>query len=147
MGTFSMLYFSKAWEAQSTASCCISSDMSAFLMTAFLSAMTICFWFYSCNRIYEKREFFLCRRFQFFVGGHQLLRNPGSGIITHRNTVTYAGVFICFYFALLLIVPKFLPRQSFHTTSAGAYGDPLFLKKQAACARAGGGATGQQIVF
>ena len=37
--TFSMLYFSKAWDAQSTASCCISSDMSAFLMTALRSAI------------------------------------------------------------------------------------------------------------
>lgn len=35
--TFSMLYFSKACVAQSTASCCISSLMSAFLITAFLS--------------------------------------------------------------------------------------------------------------
>merc|ERR1712064_56486 len=35
--SFSMLYFSSAWVAQSTASCCISSDMSAFLITAFLS--------------------------------------------------------------------------------------------------------------
>ena len=34
--TFSMLYFESAWEAQSTASCCMSSDMSAFLITAFL---------------------------------------------------------------------------------------------------------------
>lgn len=32
-----MLYFSIACVAQSTASCCMSSDMSAFLMTAFLS--------------------------------------------------------------------------------------------------------------
>ncbi len=37
--TFSILYFSKAWDAQSTASCCISSDISAFLITAFRSAM------------------------------------------------------------------------------------------------------------
>ena len=35
--TFSMLNFSKAWVAKSTASCCISSFMSAFLMTAFRS--------------------------------------------------------------------------------------------------------------
>lgn len=37
--SFSMLYFSMAWVAQSTASCCMSSDMSAFLITAFLSVM------------------------------------------------------------------------------------------------------------
>ena len=37
--TFSMLYFSKACVAQSTASCCISSDISAFLMTALRSAI------------------------------------------------------------------------------------------------------------
>ena len=37
--SFSMLYFSKAWDAQSTASCCMSSDMSAFLITAFRSAI------------------------------------------------------------------------------------------------------------
>jgi len=37
--TFSMLNFSKAWLAQSMASCYISSDMSAFLTTAFLSAI------------------------------------------------------------------------------------------------------------
>ena len=30
-----MLYFESATEATSTASCCICSDMSAFLMTAF----------------------------------------------------------------------------------------------------------------
>lgn len=34
-----MLYFSMACVAQSTASCCMSSDMSAFLITAFLSVM------------------------------------------------------------------------------------------------------------
>jgi hypothetical protein len=34
-----MLYFSNACDAQSTASCCISSDMSAFLITALRSAM------------------------------------------------------------------------------------------------------------
>lgn len=37
--SFSMLYFSMACVAQSTASCCMSSDMSAFLITAFLSVM------------------------------------------------------------------------------------------------------------
>ena len=37
--SFSMLYFSRAWVAHSTASCCMSSDMSAFLITAFLSDM------------------------------------------------------------------------------------------------------------
>ena len=37
--SFSMLYFSMAWVAQSTASCCMSSDMSAFLITAFLSVI------------------------------------------------------------------------------------------------------------
>lgn len=35
--SFSMLYFSIACVAQSTASCCMSSDMSAFLITAFRS--------------------------------------------------------------------------------------------------------------
>jgi hypothetical protein len=35
--SFSMLYFSMAWVATSTASCCISSVMSAFLITAFRS--------------------------------------------------------------------------------------------------------------
>lgn len=35
--TFSILYFSSACVAQSTASCCISSLMSAFLMTALRS--------------------------------------------------------------------------------------------------------------
>ena len=34
-----MLYFSRAWEAQSTASCCMSSLISAFFMTALRSAM------------------------------------------------------------------------------------------------------------
>ena len=33
--TFSMLYFDKAADAISTASCCIASDMSQFLMVAF----------------------------------------------------------------------------------------------------------------
>ena len=33
---FSMLYFDRAIEATSTASCCMASDMSAFLITAFL---------------------------------------------------------------------------------------------------------------
>eukprot|EP00290_Baffinella_frigidus_P016827 CAMPEP_0180203258 /NCGR_PEP_ID=MMETSP0987-20121128/7752_1 /TAXON_ID=697907 /ORGANISM="non described non described, Strain CCMP2293" /LENGTH=234 /DNA_ID=CAMNT_0022158609 /DNA_START=665 /DNA_END=1370 /DNA_ORIENTATION=- len=37
--SFSMLYFSMACAAQSMASCCMSSDMSAFLTTAFLSDM------------------------------------------------------------------------------------------------------------
>lgn len=37
--SFSMLYFSRACVAHSTASCCMSSDMSAFLITAFLSDM------------------------------------------------------------------------------------------------------------
>ena len=41
--TFSILYFSKACVAQSTASCCISSDMSAFLITAFRSAIPLKF--------------------------------------------------------------------------------------------------------
>ena len=36
---FSMLYFSNAWVAHSTEFCCISSDMSAFLITAFRSHM------------------------------------------------------------------------------------------------------------
>ena len=40
--TFSMLYFDKAWDAQSTASCCISSDMSAFFITAFLCSVIFC---------------------------------------------------------------------------------------------------------
>ena len=37
--SFSMLNFSRACDAQSTASCCMSSDMSAFLITALRSAM------------------------------------------------------------------------------------------------------------
>lgn len=37
--SFSILYFSMACVAQSTASCCMSSDMSAFLITAFRSDM------------------------------------------------------------------------------------------------------------
>ena len=37
--SFSMLYFSMACVAQSTASCCMSSDMSAFFITAFRSVM------------------------------------------------------------------------------------------------------------
>eukprot|EP00416_Gambierdiscus_australes_P030073 CAMPEP_0171088166 /NCGR_PEP_ID=MMETSP0766_2-20121228/20613_1 /TAXON_ID=439317 /ORGANISM="Gambierdiscus australes, Strain CAWD 149" /LENGTH=80 /DNA_ID=CAMNT_0011545937 /DNA_START=232 /DNA_END=471 /DNA_ORIENTATION=+ len=37
--SFSMLYFSSAWVAQSMASCCMSSAMSAFLITALRSAM------------------------------------------------------------------------------------------------------------
>jgi hypothetical protein len=37
--TFSILYFSNACDAQSTASCCISSDMSALLITALRSAI------------------------------------------------------------------------------------------------------------
>lgn len=39
--TFSMLNFSKACVAKSTASCCISSFMSAFLITAFRSDMFV----------------------------------------------------------------------------------------------------------
>ena len=39
--TFSMLYFANACEAQSTASCCMLSDMSAFLITAFLCSVII----------------------------------------------------------------------------------------------------------
>lgn len=34
-----ILSFQHTWEAQSTASCCMSSDMSAFLITALRSAM------------------------------------------------------------------------------------------------------------
>ncbi|CAH0365833.1 unnamed protein product [Pelagomonas calceolata] len=37
--SFSMLYFSSACDAQSTASCCMSSLMSAFLMTALRSIL------------------------------------------------------------------------------------------------------------
>uniref|UniRef100_A0A0E9SL77 Uncharacterized protein n=1 Tax=Anguilla anguilla TaxID=7936 RepID=A0A0E9SL77_ANGAN len=37
--SYPMLYFSMACVAQSTASCCMSSDMSAFFITAFPSAM------------------------------------------------------------------------------------------------------------
>lgn len=40
--SFSMLYFSRACVAHSTESCCISSDMSAFLITAFRSHMAAC---------------------------------------------------------------------------------------------------------
>lgn len=46
--SFSMLNFSIAWAAQSIASCCMSSDMSAFLITAFLSAILFgCFIYYN----------------------------------------------------------------------------------------------------
>ena len=48
--SFSILYFSNAWDAQSTASCCMSSDMSAFLITALRSAM-----FASCFGLQERR--------------------------------------------------------------------------------------------
>lgn len=44
--SFSMLNRSMAWLAQSTASCCISSDMSAFLITALRSAIFIGFEFW-----------------------------------------------------------------------------------------------------
>ncbi len=50
--TFSMLYFSKACVAQSTASCCISSDMSAFLITAFRSAILV----KSCHNFWRKKK-------------------------------------------------------------------------------------------
>uniref|UniRef100_A0A0G4FLC1 RRM domain-containing protein n=1 Tax=Chromera velia CCMP2878 TaxID=1169474 RepID=A0A0G4FLC1_9ALVE len=40
--SFSILYFSRAWVAQSIASCCMSSDMSAFLITAFLVSSSDC---------------------------------------------------------------------------------------------------------
>lgn len=42
--SFSMLYFSMACVAQSTASCCMSSDMSAFLITAFRSDIVTLQW-------------------------------------------------------------------------------------------------------
>ena len=47
--SFSMLYFSRACVAQSTASCCMSSDMSAFFTTALRSDMVsvCCFVFES----------------------------------------------------------------------------------------------------
>jgi hypothetical protein len=41
MQTFSILYFSNACDAQSTASCCISSDISALLITALRSAILL----------------------------------------------------------------------------------------------------------
>lgn len=47
--TFSMLYIESAWAAQSTASCCISSDMSAFLITAFLCSLILYKGFYNMN--------------------------------------------------------------------------------------------------
>ncbi len=49
---------------------------------------------------------------------------------TKQNTVTNAGDFVCFHFTFKLIVPKLLPHQSFHTTSASAYGAELYLTKQ-----------------
>ena len=49
---------------------------------------------------------------------------------TKQNTVTNAGDFFCFHFTFKLIVPKFLPHQSFDTTSASAYGAQLYLTKQ-----------------
>jgi hypothetical protein len=39
--TFSMLYLDSASDATSTASCCMSSDMSAFLITAFLCSAIV----------------------------------------------------------------------------------------------------------
>ena len=39
--SFSMLYFSRACVAQSMASCCMSSDMSAFFTTALRSLMVL----------------------------------------------------------------------------------------------------------
>ena len=39
--TFSMLYFAKAADAISTASCCISSLISAFLITAFRCSVIV----------------------------------------------------------------------------------------------------------
>lgn len=39
--SFSMLYLARAWDAMSTASCCISSDISAFLITAFLCSVIL----------------------------------------------------------------------------------------------------------
>jgi len=36
-----MLYLLRAWDAQSTASCCICSDMSAFLITAFRCSVMV----------------------------------------------------------------------------------------------------------
>ena len=41
--TFSILYFDNAWDAISTASCCISSLISAFLITAFRCSAISCF--------------------------------------------------------------------------------------------------------
>jgi hypothetical protein len=49
---------------------------------------------------------------------------------TKQNTVTNAGDFFCFHFTFKLIVPKLLPHQSFHTTSASAYGAQQYLTKQ-----------------
>lgn len=52
--SFSMLNFSSAWLAQSMASCCISSLMSAFFTTAFLSAWAIIFYKFKLFQLYEK---------------------------------------------------------------------------------------------
>lgn len=59
-----MLYFEIAAEAQSTASCCISSDMSAFLMTAFLCSDILCLGWCLWNGMNDKRtmnkDLFVC---------------------------------------------------------------------------------------
>ena len=47
--TFSMLYLDRACDAQSTASCCMSSDMSAFLITAFLCSVMVVSLFAACR--------------------------------------------------------------------------------------------------
>ena len=56
--SFSILYFSNAWDAQSTASCCMSSDMSAFLITALRSAMFASFLVFKKGELNLKRQGF-----------------------------------------------------------------------------------------
>merc|ERR1712087_596729 len=48
--SFSMLYFSRACVAQSTASCCMSSAMSAFLITALRSVILAVWCFAALQR-------------------------------------------------------------------------------------------------
>ena len=56
--SFSILNFSKAWVEISIASCYMSSDISAFLTTAFLSAIVIRVdvWFNFLNLNYKYRR-------------------------------------------------------------------------------------------
>uniref|UniRef100_A0A1L8E7S8 Uncharacterized protein n=1 Tax=Haematobia irritans TaxID=7368 RepID=A0A1L8E7S8_HAEIR len=56
--SFSILYFSNACVAQSTASCCISSLMSAFLITALRSDIFVFFCYVYLTILIEKISLF-----------------------------------------------------------------------------------------